>query len=125
MAASLDLSDAFDASFFTDVVIKRYKIRVNDEGETEKIGFTAARIKAVVIPNDSTASNSQNNYNVTSSIQVYIKAGPNLNIQTSITPSDYIVYDGNEYKVTSAAAFKYGKSFIRVLAELASDYDPE
>lgn len=125
MPALLDVSDAFDPLFYSDIVIKRYKLRLNDEGEYEKIGFTARRIKAVVIPNDARASTNQANFNTTESIQVYIKRSSNLNIQTEITPSDYIVYDNKEYKVTAAAAFLYGTTFVRVLAELESDYDSD
>lgn len=125
MPAVFDVSEAFDPLFYTDIVIKRYKLRLNEDGEYEKVGFSAQRMRAVVIPNDARASTDQSNFNVTESIQVYIKRASNLNIQTEITPSDYIVYDDKEYKVTAAAAFLYGRTFVRVLAELASEYDSD
>lgn len=124
MSALLDVSDAFDIQFLSDIIIKRYDIRLNDEGEYEQIGFTAKKMKAVVIPNDAQASVNQTHYNVSDSIQAYIKA-QKINIQTEITPSDYIVYAGKEYKITGVGNFLYGKGFVRVLGELVSDYDSE
>lgn len=115
--ASLDVSDAFDPSFYTTVLLKQQRTALDSEGVYYEIGFSVIGIKAVVIPGAKAPTGAETNNYITGSITVYTKFP--LSAPTPTEPPAYIIYQNQEYRISTVSDFGiYGAGFYTAICYL-------
>ena len=112
--ATLDLSDAFDSSFLTDVLVKRPALQLSPSGEYEEAGFSVWGMRAVVIPQSSQPTHSEVNDLTTGGLELYVMCGVEPKMQ--LEPADFIIWCGEEYRIDLMEDYgNYGQGFYHVV----------
>lgn len=112
--ATLDLSDAFDSSFLTDVLVKRPALQLSPSGEYEEAGFSVWGMRAVVIPQSSQPTHSEVNDLTTGGLELYVMYGVEPKMQ--LEPADFIIWCGEEYRIDLMEDYgNYGQGFYHVV----------
>lgn len=122
--ASIDVNDAFDASFISEFYYSKPSIALNEEGvyETKLSNYTVQL--GVVLPNETshTTRDPANEY-IIKSIKIYIPAYL-LTHQTYIQPADVIYWSNQHYKVDEVRNYmQYGKGYTLIIAALIDASD--
>ena len=122
--ASIDVNDAFDASFISEFYYSKPKIILNEEGiYVTKLSKYKVQL-GVVLPNETehTTLDPANEY-IVKSIRVYIPAYL-LNHQTYIQPADIIYWNNQHYKAEEVRNYmQYGKGYTIIIAALMDASD--
>lgn len=112
--ATLDLSDAFDPSFLTDVLVKRPSLQLSPSGIYEEVGFSVWGMRAVVLPQSTQPTHSEVNDLTTGGLELYVMQGIEPKMQ--LKPADTIIWSGEEYRIDLMEDYgHYGQGFYRVI----------
>lgn len=117
--ASLDVSQAFDSSFLSELQHLKYDVILNADGVFIQDFEHAVTKKflGVVTPINSRPSNVQENQFNINSIQIYTQYP--LRHQTGDNVADFVLYKGLTYKVNQVQDYsEYGAGFCKVICEL-------
>lgn len=115
--ATLDVSDAFDTSFWTAVQLRTVTRQLDAEGVWYDGAVEVEPLQAVVIPGTTVPTHAEANNYIISSITIYTKVP--LPVPTPTEAPAYIIYQNKLYRIDAVNDFGiYGAGFYSAICTL-------
>jgi hypothetical protein len=125
---TLDVSDAFDASFMDDIVVLRRSVSITSKGRTQvtEVPMSASAVVTAASPDDLARLPDSEYMNKAVSIYSQFRLrGPSRDEAGNETMPDEILWHGSRYVVRALDDFSgYGHGFVSAVAVSVDSVDP-